>query len=250
MSRFFQIPVYSKEETIKHSKLIEQYLLENTHETPSFKVNNPIHTQLINECTTNLKKKLAILQSCDTRIVTGLTVGLAAFALSYIFPIAIVGIAAFAFSAYYAKAREKAAEDYRNVLENSIGCFQWALLHVPQKSEAAITTNKEVMEMAKTLSPLMNDEQRKKLIEDRIEDKFIRDAHDLAEGSDQEFAGHLLHQKNKNVYFGIYGWEQGKPVDIAKGFYFLACQGCNWIKETFQNRFGQEPARPAAASAV
>ncbi len=239
-----------------------------------FDPSNPEHTNLISKCTKDFIEKFDALKNIDKHILIGLAVGIAAATLAFIFPVSLIGLAGFAYSAFRYGERVNANREYRAAFDNLKSCLDWtmgdvdwavearykksnfedsaykalpdAIKHtiIAQKTEG-LTNCKVLTEMYDTISPLMNHQQLLDALDDDIEKEFALAAEKKLLRSSTPFLKRSLNNEERAVYFSIYGLDQGGVIDFLKGLVFLATQ-CfkatkNWAMGLAQKN-GQQAA--------
>ncbi len=212
----------------------------------SFKPDNPDHIKLISQCKDLLLQKLNDLHAIDIKMLAGFTVGVAAFALSWLLPFTAVAIAGFAYGAYQLGVRQHAYKEYSDTLETLKDICNWTLNDSNMQVEALNQTmkNQTICEMAEVLTTLMNEEQLRAVIRDDIEEVYVNQAHQNDE-EDVRVQGYKLLDatQTKNLKFAVYGMEQGGILDILQG---LGHAIQNAVKALFNMIRGHD-ASPAQA---
>lgn len=217
------------------------------------------HIELINLARQRVEKDLRMLHIQDLRIVGSVVVGIAAMTASIIFPLfGALSILAFGYLGRLSAQREKMDIEYRKHLNNLIGCCEWVLAEVPKKAQDAVFKCKAVTDMIDALAPVTNKVQLEAMIDDSIEKHFIDQADKtedkLAANNElsKKILGRPLNQKERNLYFSIYGYKQGKWSDILVGMYYLTAHGAGWVKKSVSSLWKNkdEPVAEGVAAAA
>ena len=218
MPHFFSNPFAA---SVEHSQRLTQY------DTSSILFNavDSAHTQLLADCTLAVKQKLSALQAVDKKVLIGFSVGTAAFALSYLLPFGTIALGAFAYGAYQLGQRERAYIEYKNALENLIGCCKWSLGTVADKT---IINNGCIRDMIITLAPLTNELQLRDYIDDKYEDVFMKQADTTK--AHTSVMNYPLNQEEATLYYKIYGYEQGGAMAMLEGLKYAIVNGFNALK--------------------
>ena len=213
MARLFKSPTST---VANHRSQLNSYWDDELSKPKvKFNINEPAHLMLIGECTKTLVHKLEKLQAIDTRIVGAFSLGVAALALSWILPVGLLAVAAFAYGAYKMSERQNAYAEYTQALENEAACCAWSLGDVPG-NDVKYLENPVLKPMVTALGHVMNHVQLKKLIDDDIEDVAINQS-DKAQKNDEDFIPGLPREEQKNLFYKIYGYEQGSFLNILQG---------------------------------
>jgi hypothetical protein len=244
-SNFFSKPQYSQDDAIERSKLIASYLtFRDTNKfNPKDSILGERHKELVRECTTDFSQKLAALQNNDKHIIAGIAIGLLSFSLSFILPITIVAIGAFAYAGYCYAKRAKLAEEYQQASANLIGCMEWTLNDAKWAdtnnddaiSKSELEAYPAVMNMFHVGKHILTKEQLKGILDKRIEKLYDFSSPQQEPG----FLDRPLDAEQRALVHGIYGYGMGKPKDILKGFYYLACQAATWVKNKVTGAAGK-----------
>jgi len=195
---------------------------------------NTIHTT-----TEEYHEKLKVLQRIDKHLAIAFAVGAAAFVLSIVFPLTLVAMVGFAYGAYQLALRQHAYHEYTQALQNSMDCVEWSLGNVSQSERNAITQNIVIRDMLCALRPAATAEQLYDRIDDKIENEVVADA--TKRTANLEIDGIALSEKQRNLYYTLYGLDQGYALDIAKGVAFEIQNGFNYLMKAFN-----APAAPVA----
>jgi len=231
--------------SLKNSNKIKKYLNEAT----GFNPKDTDHTDLLDECRVLVKQDLHALHVLDCKIIGAIAVSIAAIGASIIFPaFGIVSLGALAYLGRLSKQRQVLDEEYRKNLNNLVGCCEWVLADVPKSKQNAIFNCKSVTEMIDTLAPVTNKEQLETMIDDSIEQHFIVQGDNtkekLAANNDisKKVLGRPLNQKERDLYFSIYGYKQGQWTDILVGLYYLSVHGVSWVKKSVSGLWKEKAA--------
>lgn len=213
-----------------------------THKTinPIFNPESKPNQILLTNTTATLMNKLAELQDLDKGIMIGLAVGITTFTLSSLLPFGVtMAIASFGYSAYCIGKREQLAMEYRAALSDAVECLKWTLLNVTENKQGEdVLDSNEVRALFDALSPLMSEEQIRDAIDDNVEDIFVEQAGNRV----LDLFGRNLNKEEKALVYGIYGYERGGVVDLAKGLWYLACKVAHQIAQSVKSLFGHEEA--------
>lgn len=201
--------------------------------------------QLIVQHTNNLTAKLKALQTIDSAIVTGYSLGLTAAIFTPFLSITILG---FSVASYQLAKREQAVKEYQLALSNAIATWSWVIgdktnnknkstfIQIAKQNTDSADKNR-LMALFDALAPLMNEEQIKNATDNSVEGAFVAKA-DHSEVKLDLFNRPLSNQE-KALYFGIYGYQQGSYADIGKGLWQLASYAVNWVKQKAQDIYHQ-----------
>jgi hypothetical protein len=193
----------------------------------AFNLEDVLHTGLLSDCARETQRNLLALQTIDRNVMKGFAVGIAAFTLSYIFPIGLLATAGFVYAGYQMGCRSRAFVDYQNALDNLVNCCKWSLGGV--KNEATLE-NSGIKEMINTLAPLINADQLRELIDDNYEEQVVDDA--TKTNSNLTVMNHLLNREEATLYFKVYGYKQGGSLDMLYGLKYAIANAYNYLKET------------------
>lgn len=208
----------------------------------SFDPKNKDHLTFLTKRTTTLKEKLAELQTTDAHIIAGLMAGATAFTLSSILPFGVMmAIAGFSYGAYYIGKREELAKEYRSALSDAVACLKWTLEKVENNQDKIA---EEAMALFDELSPLMNETQIRTAIPDNVKNDFI----EKAAQKKQDLFGRPLNPQEKALVYGIYGYEQGGALDVAKGLWYLVCQAVNCVFQSVKSLFNSQASTDTSAT--
>lgn len=223
MPSLFQVPEY----TIL-SKKLENYLGVKTKYNP----NESAHKELLKASAIDLKKNLTKLTNLDKKIVLGFGVGVAAFMLSYLLPIGVIAVGAFAFCAYCFGLRSQVAKEYERNQKILYQSCKWSLGQIDSKDIDVIRQSDEVKLMIETLAPITSDKQLADVIDDQYELGFIHQANEVKSELKESLFGqdYAFSKEESHLYYGIYGIGQGNPLDILKGLYYLSCKLATNVK--------------------
>ncbi|WP_133127967.1 hypothetical protein [Legionella nagasakiensis] len=191
-----------------------------------FNPDDPQHTTLLTDCSRSVREKLHGLQTIDKKIVIGFSLGVLAFGLSWILPLSIVAAGAFAYAAYQWGRRQQAYADYTQALENLVKCCIWTLGDVKQER---VIDHPAVKEMIDTLAPVTSAQQLRDFIDDRVEDGFVERAEETKRNT--ELLDQHLNQEQADLYYKIYGYQQGGVLAILKGIGYAIKNGFKTLKE-------------------
>lgn len=227
---------FSSQPALSASPLVSTYISQHKDFNPSKDSDNSI----LKECTTKLQTTLAELQTVDTHIIAGFAVGSTAFALSSLLPFGVtMAIAGFGYSAYCIGKREKLAKEYRVALADAVACLKWTVGDLANNTnKAQILASTDVLNLFDTLSPLMNEQQITDAIDDTVEKGFVKRAGEKG----QDLFGRPLNKEEKDLFYGIYGYEQGSISDAGKGLWYLACKAINWIFQSVKGLWSHQEA--------
>ncbi|WED43786.1 hypothetical protein [Legionella cardiaca] len=202
----------------------------------TFNPKDTAHTKLIDDCTRLVKEKLTALQAMDIKITTSFSLGTIALGLSWFLPLSLLAGGCFAYGAYQMGQRKYAYAEYTEALENLARCCHWTLGEVRDES---ILNNPSIEEMRKVLAPLMNEQQLRDFIDDKVEDKIIEEAETTKQ--DTTFFEHRLNPEENQLYFKIYGYQQGTFLDILKGIGYAIRNSFMSLKAACMGQQNQEP---------
>ncbi len=231
MPSLFEKLNHPDENSIKRFGQIKDMLDNETHFNPV----DPLHRDLVNKCTQDLKDKLAVLKCLDQRIVAGFVLSATAFGLSFLLPIVSIAIVGFMFSVYCLVNRMNASPNYRYSLMTLEGCMEWTLGDKPVAKESEVINCPEVIEMFVTAAPLMNNKQLIDIIDDGVEDAFVAQAKEINDKSHPVFLGLTLAEEEKSIEYAIYGFQQGSTQNVIQGLLTLARKGWNTAQNAMKN---------------
>jgi hypothetical protein len=186
-----------------------------------------LHNTLVSNCAAAVREKLSVLQSTDIKMTSGFALGTAALLLSYVLPFSLVATVAFAYGAYQLAKRQQAYADYKHALENLSKCCIWTLGEVNQDKVKAheVTQNEAIHDMMITLAPLTSAQQLRDFIDDTVEDELIDEANKVK--AQVMVFDHHLDKEKMDLYFKIYGYNQGGFLAIFEGLGFAIKNGFN-----------------------
>lgn len=224
MPNFFSKPSHI---LVEHERTLLNYQKNNTKFNPT----DIQHNNLISDCAQSVRDRLEIVQAIDKKIIIGFTVGTGAFVASAFFSVfGIAAIAGFAYGAYQVAQRQHAYAKYTHALENLAKACVWSLgdLGSDQTRKNDIKSSHAVQEMIATLAPLTSSEQLLEFIDksagalyDKDADKFREEINIFDEHLDKEKA---------DLYYKIYGYEQGGPMAFAQGINYIFKKSWQTIK--------------------
>ena len=148
----------------------------------------------------------------------------------------MMAISGFGYSAYSVGKRERLAQEYRIALSDAVACLDWSLGKFKTDNKDAILKSENVQNLFDTLSPLMDEQQIRNCIDDRIETIFVNKA---AQKSIDLF-GRPLNKEEKALVYGIYGYEKGGVLDVGQGLWYLACHAVTWVVESIKALFNED----------
>lgn len=203
------------------------------------------HQTLLTECTRSVQEKLHSLQTIDKKIVIGFSLGILALGLSWILPVNVVAVGAFAYAAYQLGRRKQAYIEYTQALENLVKCCIWTLGQVEKDS---ITNHPAVKGMIDVLAPVTSAQQLRDFIDDRVEDGFVEQAEETKKQT--ELLDQHLNQEQADLYYKIYGYQQGSILAILKGIGYIIKNGFKTVKEACFGSSSEEESQPATLTAA
>lgn len=220
MKSFFSNPTHR---TALHAQRLESYkqspVVFNEHDTA--------HTDLITQCTQDVKQKLLALQKIDRQALIGFSLGTAAFGLSFLLPFGLLATTAgFAYGTYQLGLRKQAYQDYVSALENLMDCCRWSLSGVGDQN--SIKQNAPLQEMITTLAPITNESQLRECIDVQYESIFVKQAANTR--SKTSVMGYQLDPQAATLYYTIYGYEQGGVLAILQGIGYAIVNALKALK--------------------
>ena len=235
---------FSSQPAPKTSISVMHYITQH----PKFNPTTQSDYNLLTNSTTTLKDKLAELQDLDKQIIAGFAVGTTAFALSSLLPFGVtMAIAGFGFSTYCIGKREQLATEYRVALSDAVACLKWTLGDVAKNENSVeILKSTQVTELFDTLSPLMNEDQIRTVIDDTCEELYVKQAAEQT----LDLFGRTLNKQEKALVYGMYGYEQGGVLDVGKGLWYLACQAVSWVIQSVKGLWSSQAATDQQDPAV
>lgn len=244
MPSLYIFEAHPDQESIKRNQRLSEILTNRI----LFNPDDPLHCELINNCSVDLKNKLNSLKSLDQRIIAGFVLSTAVVGLSFILPIMAIAVVGFMFSVYCLCERMRVSPEYRRSQMALVGCMEWTLGNLPKENNEANNVIKcpAVVTMFETLAPLMSKQQLIDAIDDNHEKTLVDKADELNNNSHEQFLGHSLSKEDRAVGYGIYGFQKGKPKDVIDGLLNLARQGWNAAKQAVK---GNQEVQPEIASA-
>jgi len=225
---------------------------EYANQLHQFGLNEPFnpdtqpHKDLLTNCSNAVKEKLLMLQSIDKKMTIGFAVGVAAFALSWLPGFGMLAIAGIAYGAYQMGQRAKAYNEYEEALENLCNCCRWAL---GERVSPEIKTCPAVTNMMETLAPLTNATQLAAFIDDSVEDELIEQAAKI-KGEGAEFLGTTLDKEKTDLFYKIYGYEQGGAFAILEGIGYAIKSAAVSVKNFFTGNTAAEQPRDQTHSSA
>lgn len=213
----------------------------NQDKTP-YDLQNFNHGLLLNDCTVLFNAKLDALKAADYRMAIGFSVGVAAFVLSFVFPVSMVMVAGFAYGAYYLALRQQLYTEYTQSLENMMNALKWSTGDV--KNNRGVLSSEVILNLVKALVPVATKQQLFDVIDDKVEKQLI----DTAEHTAQEvkFGDVKLDEEQKKLYYTLYGFEQGNALDVAKGLGHAIVNGFNYAKNALFAQTSTQENKPSA----
>ena len=192
------------------------------------------HNDLINNCSSEVKKRLQELKIIDTKLVIGLTLVTISLSLSFsIYPLALLFTAGLAYSSYQLGKRKKTFAEYEFALKNLINCCHWVLGEVDYKN-TKIVNHQEITKMLKILNPLTSEAQLRHFIDNKFDSIFYdKIAKDLKPGREMRGKAYKLQQQESNLYYKIYGYEQGGISAILEGIAFAINKAFKTTRDKF-----------------
>ena len=137
-------------------------------------------------------------------MIRGFSVGTAAYVLSYLLPFTTVAIAGIGYGCWYLHARQTAAMEYAQALENLISCYTWTL---GRKQAANIEDAVCINQMINALAPLTTNKQLLKIADTEYHGAISQKA--TAMRRQTVIDGHRLNKEEQDLCYGLYGYKQG-----------------------------------------
>lgn len=231
---------------VRHEQTLDKSLANKV----KFNPRDPLHTELITSCSQAVKDRLANLQTTDIKITCGFAIGVAALLLSYFLPFTVVAIAGFAFGAYYLSQRQAEYAEHTHALENLSKCCAWVLGEVSLEDvrNNALSESAEVKEMLATLAPLASTEQLREFMDAKISNELIKEIEKIKENITL-FDKHLDKEK-VDLYFKIYGYQQGGFLAILSGIGYAILNGFSMLGSSIVSCFKSNPPSTDEAEQV
>lgn len=209
-----------------------------------FNPQDTAHKSLLETISTDLNAKLSELLALDTRIILGVAAGSTAFTIPLIPFSVTLAIASFGYSAYCLGKRDQLAKEYRVALSDAVACLKWTLGNVDDNNKDAVLNSSNVLALFDCLAPLMNEDQIRDAIDDKLEEYFVKQANSKA----QALFDRPLNKEEKALYYGIYGYEKGGFLDVGKGLWYLACKAVNWLIQSIKSLWSKPEAQATSTS--
>ena len=190
------------------------------------------HNDLINNCTTEVKKKLQELKLIDTKILIGLTLATISLSLPlFIYPLGLLALTGLSYSCYQLGNRKKPFSEYEFALKNLINCCHWVLGEVDD-SNTKLINRLEITNMLKVLNPLTSEAQLRHYIDNKFDNIFHDEIDkDLRARRRVRIKNYKLQKQEANLYYKIYGYEQGNISDVLEGIAFVITESFKSITD-------------------
>jgi len=212
-----------------HSDFLWNAMYSNNKTT--FNLMNTDHTDLLRVCTDLQAEKLKQLKAIDLQLAIGFSIGIAAFVLSFIFPVALFTIAGFAYGSYQLALRQHMFNEYSQSLDNLMNCVKWSTGVVSNRDAQPILASKIILNMLAGLIPITTEQQLYDVMDDKIEKQALASAIQKAhEDGDATFADIKLDEHQKKLYYTVYGFEQGNAVQVLTGIGHEIVNGFTYLK--------------------
>ena len=208
---------------------VQNAILLSKYNQESFLTVSAAHNDLIKSCTIEVSKRLKTLHAIDKKIFIGAALTVAAFGLSFIFPLSLVITAGLAFTTYQLASRREAYKEHKLALENLVNCCNWALNDDSIGHDLSTLKNHDsIKAMVKALAPLTKNSQLQKVIPDSQDDDILHAA-EVAR-KDTMVMDHKLSEKEANLYYKMYGFQQGGYFAIFEGMGYAIANAWTALK--------------------
>lgn len=226
MPLLFQMPEY-----LENAQTLETYHTANV----PFNIKEPAHLKLIEKLNVDTLKARTTLQKIDKAIITGFAVGITSFILSSLPLMTMLATAGFAYSAWFASKRQDAHLQHQYAIKNLMDGYEWAVLKIATKNYELIKISKALADSKQLLTPVLTPKELKDLIDDQYENSLIQDTRE----DTPSILDRPLSQDEKHVYYGIYGYDQGRPMQIAQGLWKITYLAFDSAKEFATHKYQQ-----------
>lgn len=220
------------------------------------------HLEIISCSTRIFSDTLKCLKQIDFKICIAFATGLTAIFFSVLLPFStLIAVSAFSTAAYYIGKRTQAEHDYRNALENLVGCTQWTMSDVSWVQNQQPRSNSQsqtipyratdcepIVTMFNVIAPWLTPQQSRDIIDDSVEDLFLNIADQEARRETNELLNRPLTDRERAKLYGIYGYQQGSLYDIGSGLVYLIGRCFRFLKRQVTSDTAPSPESSRAAS--